>query len=1068
MRKQIATLLRRGMALCLTTALTAGAMAQSWVDVTDTYIVNPSYENGTTGWTDGTAVPSVNDTYQNAEFFKKQNSALQTINGLQAGKYRLTVQALFRPWGNDANNIAAHQNGTEVIEAYVVAGDSAVKVKSLFSEPNNATVGQKNGYPNSMEGANAYFTAYPESYMNEVYFTITDQTTIQVGIDVRTGSGDRWTCWDNFRLYVEGNAFDAFAVKLTKMQLLTDSLKNLGVVAYTEMQAIVDQYSGYNAETPEADIAAAEIVLNEKSAYLTTLITQASNLRAAINTATEVDNKYGATLPTAVREVLTEGITAAEAVMQLPTLAEFTTAADQAVTDMQSATKKITDFVALSFPLNKAKELADRIGGLSSDETYAAVVASLDNADLGYDEMALNVAQLNAVMREKMTVAFLASATDENPIDMTSFIVNPNIYQNGAYTANPGGWTCIKMEHAKDGLPRTFGEYSDTELYSNFWTGSALTQSRYYQKIGGNEEGAVKLPAGLYTLKAATCCNNGPANTHLWATPDSVNFKTVDFSASTEAEFELLQMETNTLIEGIEVGPDGTLYIGINVTASSGNGKWFRADNFRLYYVNADVIKAYQDRLASRLETAQPLHEKLTEYGIDDADYLGIALDEEEGYKVFIEEGTVEELQQAINDMDVLIAAAEQIIANYDAISPLIEGCTAIATQLEEGLIFAQPGVIGTFKDALETAAANAENLTWDNYLTEKLVTDTEALAAESAKINASIALCFTMGKAKLLADRIGGLSADPAYTAVAEALVNDNLEKIDAELNTAVLNALIAEALATAQISDIATNPLDMTSFIVNPNIYQDHLEAEQPSSLVLPGWETTTNADKPERTGRTSGDTWMYCYSWSGHEGHNIASATDYRQTIGNLGDEEGKVALPKGYYQATAATYASAGAGNLRLYTMSRNAEKQTLTDVSGNDSIVYTYSDTLYVDSTFNADLDVWNTAQRELGTTTETDVILIENGHMVIGIRGTGVVGGNGRFWHADNFRLFYYGTTKPEDVEPEPDPEPDGIQTAEKEHTPAGIYDLMGRQYTDKSQLARGIYLVNGKKVIIR
>ncbi len=1064
MRKQITTLLRRGMVLCLTTALTAGAMAQSWVDVTNTYIVNPSYEDGTTGWTEGTAVPVVNATYQNAEFYNKKNSALQTITGLQAGKYKLTVQAFFRPQGNNQTEIDKHKNGTEVIEGYVVAGDSAVKIKSLFSEPNNATVNALNGYPNGMEGFNAYTTAYPESYMNEVYFTITDQTTIKIGIDVRAGSGNRWACWDNFHLYVEGSEFDAFAVKQTKMQLLTDSLKSLGVAAYTEMQAIVDQYSGYNADTPAADIQAAEVVIAEKMGYLTTLIAQAAKLRSAIDAATEADNKYGATLPTAVREVLTEGITAAEAVMQLATLAEFTTAADQAVTDMQNATKKITDFVALSYPLNKAKELADRIGGLGDTEAYAAVVASLANAELGFDEMALNVAQLNAVMREKMTVAFLSSATDENPIDMTSFIVNPNIYQNGPMTANPGGWICVR--DGRDGDARTTSEYGESDLYTYGWTGSLIISSHYHQKIGGNEEGAVKLPAGLYNLEAATCCNNGNTNTHLWATPDSVNFKTVDFSANTEAEYEALreQMGTNTLIEGIEVGPDGMLYIGINVTASSGNGKWFRADNFRLYYVNADVIKAYQDRLASRLETAQPLHEKLTEYGIDDADYLGMALDEEEGYKAFIEEGTVEELQQAIEDMDVLIAAAEQIIANYDALSPLLEGCTAIATQLDEGLIFAQPGIIGTFKDALETAAANAENLTWDNYLTEKLVTDTEALAAESAKINASIALCFTMGKAKLLADRIGGLSTDPAYTAVAEALINDHLEKIDAELNTAALNALIAEALATAQISDIATNPLDMTSFIVNPNIYQDHLEAEQPSAIVLPGWETTTNADKPERTGSASGDTWMFCYSWSGHEGHNIASATDYRQTIGNLGDEEGKIALPKGYYQATAATYASAGAGNLRLYTMSRNAKKQTLTDVSGNDSIVYTYSDTLYVDSTFNADLDVWNIAQRELGTTTETGAILIENGHMVIGIRGTGIVGGNGRFWHADNFRLFYYGTTKPEDAEPQPD----GIQTAEKENSPAGIYDLMGRHYTSKSQLARGIYLVNGKKVIIR
>ena len=1059
MKKQISTLLRRGMALCLTAALTTGAMAQSWVDVTDTYLVNPSYEEGTTGWTDGTATPTVNATYQNAEFYNKKNSALQTVNGLKPGNYKLTVQAFFRPQGNSQAEIDKHKNGTEVIEGYVVAGDSAVKIKSLFSEPNNATVNAKNGYPDGMQGFNAYTTAYPESYMNEVYFTITDQTTIKIGIDVRAGSGNRWACWDNFHLYIEGTAFDAFAVKLTKMQLLTDSLKNLGVVAYTEMQAIVDQYSGYNAETPEADIAAAEIVLNEKSAYLTTLITQASNLRAAINTATEVDNKYGATLPTAVREVLTEGITAAEAVMQLPTLAEFTLVADQAIEDMKSATKKVTDFAALSFPLNKAKELADRIGGLSSDEAYAAVVASLANADLSYDEMALNVAQLNAVMREKMTVAFLSSATDENPIDMTSFIVNPNIYQNGPQTANPGGWICER--DSRDGNARTTSEYGESDLYTYAWTGSLITAAHYHQKIGGDEEGAVRLPAGLYNLAATTYCNNGSANTHLWATPDSVNFKSTDFANNTEDEYEALreQMETNTLLEGVEVGPDGTLYIGINVTSAGGNGRYFRADNFRLYYVNADVIKAYQDRLASRLEIAQPLHEKLIEYGVDDTDYLGMALDSIDGYIVFIEEGNVEELQQAIDDMDQLIADAQTIITNYEAINALLGTGTAISEQLDKGLVFAQPTVTGLFKDALETAAANAEDASWENYLTEKIVKDTETLAAASADINASIALCFAMGKAKQLADRVGGLNGEDVYMAIEQSLKSDYIDKIDAELNTAALNALIVEALATAKIDDIESNPLDMTSFIVNPNIYQDYLENEQPSAVVLPGWETATNADGTSRTNSDSGDTWMFCYSWSGHEGHNVASATDYRQTIGNLGDEEGKVALPKGYYQAAAATYALAGADLLHLYIMNRNAEKQALTDINGNDSIVYHYSDTLYVDSIFNADLDAWKIAQRELGTTTVTDLMLVENGHMVIGVHGTGVIGGNGRYWYADNFRLLYYGANKPSAIDYTILPVGNTVGET--------IYDLIGRRYSTREQLERGIYIINGKKTVI-
>lgn len=1056
MRLKMFTQLRCRLLSCMAVVFFVGsAIAQSWVDVTETYIVNPSFEEGTTGWTDGTAVPAVNANFQNAEFFRKTNSALQTITGLQAGDYKLTVQAFFREWGNDGG--AAHNAGTEVIEAYVVAGDSAVKIKSLYSEPNNATVNQLNGYPNGMEGANAYFTAYSESYMNEVYFTVTNQTTIQIGIDVRATSGDRWVCWDNFKLYVQGNAFDAFAVKRTKMQLMIDSLKNLGVKAYVEMQTIVDQYAGYNTETPAEDIAVAEVVINEKTAYLLTLLTQATDLRAAIDAATAIDDKYAETLPAAVREVLTEGIATAEAVMQLATLAEFTTAADQAVTDMKNATKKITDFVALSYPLSKAKELADRLGGLDDTNEYAAVVASLANAELGFDEMVLNVAQLNAAMKSKMTVAFLSTASDENPIDMTSFIVNPNIYQNGPATANPGGWICVR--DGRDGNTRTTSEYGESDLFTYGWTGSLITASHYHQKIGSDEEGAVKLPAGLYNLKAATCCNNGPANTHLWATPDSVNFKTVDFSSDDEATYLTKRdaLETNTIVEGVEVGADGTLYIGINVTAASGNGKWFRADNFRLLYVNADVIKAYQDRLMVRLEAAQPLHEKMVEYGIDDTDYLGMALDEEYGYKAYIEVGTVEELQAGIEDMDRLLVEAEKIIANYEAISTLLESSTAISNQIDNGLIFAQPSIAGVFKDALETAAANAENVSWENYLTDKIAQDTEALSIALDDINASIALCFTMGKAKLLADRIGGLDNTEAYIAVAAALKNDMLEKVDADLNTVALNALIVEALASAQISDIMTNPLDMTSFIVNPNIYQDYTVNEQPSFLMLPGWETTANADGQGRTDKDSGDTWMSCFSWSGHDGHNIASATDYRQTLGNQGDEEGKVALPKGYYQATAATYAPVGADMLLLYLMSRMAVKQTLTDMNGNDSIVYNYSDTLYVDGIFNADLDVWNMAQRELGSTTMTAPMLIENGHLVLGVRGIGIVRGNGHYWYADNFRLLYYGTT-----------EPTGIELPEYEKSHIGIYDLMGRQYENMDQLEKGIYIINGKKIVVR
>ena len=68
-------LFKRGLLSCMVAALAMGfAVAQEnqeetvWTDVTQYFIVNPDYSNGTTGWTDGTAVPKVD--YHNAELYQ--------------------------------------------------------------------------------------------------------------------------------------------------------------------------------------------------------------------------------------------------------------------------------------------------------------------------------------------------------------------------------------------------------------------------------------------------------------------------------------------------------------------------------------------------------------------------------------------------------------------------------------------------------------------------------------------------------------------------------------------------------------------------------------------------------------------------------------------------------------------------------------------------------------------------------------------------------------------------------------------------------------------------------------
>ena len=67
-----------------------------------------------------------------------------------------------------------------------------------------------------------------------------------MGIASNTNAGKTWSCWDNFKLYFEGSAFDAFSVKISKLETLRDSLETLGIASASELTALVEQYGSYN------------------------------------------------------------------------------------------------------------------------------------------------------------------------------------------------------------------------------------------------------------------------------------------------------------------------------------------------------------------------------------------------------------------------------------------------------------------------------------------------------------------------------------------------------------------------------------------------------------------------------------------------------------------------------------------------------------------------------------------------------------------------------------------------------------------------------------------------------
>ncbi len=328
------------------------------------------------------------------------------------------------------------------------------------------------------------------------------------------------------------------------------------------------------------------------------------------------------------------------------------------------------------------------------------------------------------------------------------------------------------------------------------------------------------------------------------------------------------------------------------------------------------------------------------------------------------------------------------------------------------------------------------------------------------------------MWTAKVLADQIGGLAQTGAYLNVMTYLASDELDPLDVDLAVQALqgeciNAMTPEVLARATVDE----PFDMTTFVVNPNIYQDATDDEgNPTDIRINGWTLETNADRAPRTGATSGDTWMYTTSHSSNDAHNISSATDYRQVIGTQPEvsAEGKYGLPTGAYRVEAATFLNHEWDKMRLYAQTNSVEVSTVTGSAGQDSTVYAYTEIEYADSAFNGKQDVWDAAQATLGTTTVVPEIYVENGAVTIGIRGNGRVGGNDSWFLADNFRLYYVGTERGSNI--------GGTMVGRNDNLSelVDVYDITGKLVRKQAKradavkgLKKGIYIAGGKKYVV-
>lgn len=224
MRKTFLTLL-----FALSAFISAGAVDKEWIDITTSYIVNPDFKNNdiTTGW-QGDGFGAANPK-ENAEHYQRNYNSYQTITGLRAGKYRVSMKGFYR-MGSSTNDASLYSSGNYSGSQYAkLYANSSVGNYSTSIAPlaSGATSGSYGGatqwitingswkmVPNNMESASLWFeNGY---YDNSVECEVGTDGILTIGISKNYTISEDWTCIDTWRLEYWGEPVKITSVAFDK------------------------------------------------------------------------------------------------------------------------------------------------------------------------------------------------------------------------------------------------------------------------------------------------------------------------------------------------------------------------------------------------------------------------------------------------------------------------------------------------------------------------------------------------------------------------------------------------------------------------------------------------------------------------------------------------------------------------------------------------------------------------------------------------------------------------------------------------------------------------------------
>ncbi len=429
-------------------------------DVTDKFLVNARYEEGTKGWNGS---PTVNGPKDNkcAEKYNTAFDVYQEVKDAPVGVYSISLQGFYRPGDNSvawpiykANDfkwtkstsicVYVNNNSNPLKNIY----DEEVKKGELFQttdlvgpapfEAEKDEVTQDSvWFVNDMTNAGI---AFSNGMYTSTAFGLVAKAgdVLRIGIKGELDNTNQWICWDNFKMVFQGTKADIIKPELEK--------------AIASAKVFLKE----DGKTPVSNMS--------KTAY--------DELTAALSAGNEAVGGEDGKAMFAALSALYESIESANA-----------------------SIKACEELVELAETMNNLAMSSD-CPASEADKTkaiglYTDIMGGIEETSLTDEQIADYITKV-----KEMTVTLkipAGEATDENPQDLTSLIATPG-FEDAEGNNSTAGWT---------GATGSFGN-NDTQ--------KAALLYEYYEKTGVDMyQDIVGLPNGTYEVSASAFCRLGGA-----------------------------------------------------------------------------------------------------------------------------------------------------------------------------------------------------------------------------------------------------------------------------------------------------------------------------------------------------------------------------------------------------------------------------------------------------------------------------------------------------------------------------------------------------------------------------